>query len=122
MTKNTIDGLKLSNSNLPLIFITYTNNDEKGIKFASNLRQILIEFGYDVFLFEHSKKEHYGEKLWNLLANEIEKRQILIVVCTETITVSYGAEYEINQALSRRKIIIPLKKEESYQFLEEGFL
>jgi len=94
---------------LPTVFVSYTDIDRRGKKFAAKLRQVLMQCGYDVFIFDHSKKQHYGGNIWTVLTNEIRKRHVVIVVCTEAISASYGAEFEINQALSNMKLIIPLQ-------------
>lgn len=98
---------------LPRVFISYTDIDKKGKRFALKLGRVLKQCGYDIFLFDHSKKHHYGENIWNVLTHEIEKSPVLLIICTEAITLSYGSDFEINQALSRRKLIVPLQFDEA---------
>lgn len=94
---------------LPLVFISYTSKDSDGKRFAIELQRILIGNGYDVFVFDHLKKEHLGAELWYLLTDEIVNRQVVVVLCTRDINKSRGARFEISHALERNKLIVPLK-------------
>ncbi len=92
----------------PKVFISYTNIDKKGGKFASGLWEVLRE-DYDTFFWDHSKKNNAGQNLKSLLARAVAAREIMLVVCTEAIRVSDGADDEFNLALLRGKLVIPLK-------------
>jgi len=48
-----------------------------------------------------------------MLANEIAKRDVVIVVCTAAITASDGSDFEINQALSRGKLVVPMRYDDA---------
>jgi len=94
---------------LPQVFITYTNKDGSGKRFAIELQRILSRNGYDTCIFDHLKQEHLGAELWYLLTAEIMKRQVLVVLCTRDIKRSRGARFEINHALEGDKLIVPLR-------------
>lgn len=66
----------------PKVFISYTNIDKKGRKFASSLWRALRK-DYDTFFFDHSRKNNTGQNLKSLLAHEVARREIMLVVCTE---------------------------------------
>jgi hypothetical protein len=95
------------------VFISYTDIDRHGKQFAAQLKKQLEQAGYDVFFFDHSAKNHLGRPLSDVLAQEIDNREMIIVVCTEAISASYGADFEYNHALSREKLVVPLKYDES---------
>jgi hypothetical protein len=91
------------------VFISYTDIDKHGKNFGARLEHTLKQNGYDVFFFDHEAKKNLGRPLWDVLAEEIDRREALIVVCSEAICASYGADFEYNHAMSREKLIIPLK-------------
>ena len=93
----------------PSVFISYTDIDKKGKEFGIKLKQIFQNLRYDIFLFDHQKSEYLGKEIWDVLVKEIMNREVIIVICTDAITGSTGVNFEINQALSRDKLIIPLK-------------
>lgn len=91
------------------MFLSYTDIDKHGKEFAGKLKAQLEQAEYDVFFFDHSAKEHLGRLIWEVLAEEIDNRDAIIVVCTEAIDASRGVEFEYNHALSRDKLVVPLK-------------
>jgi len=97
----------------PRTFISYTNIDTHGNKFGSELKKQLELAGYDVFFFDHSKRHHLGRPLLDVLAEEIDNRDAIIVVCTEAIVASYGADFEYNHAWCGEKLIVPLQYDEA---------
>jgi hypothetical protein len=100
-------------STKPRVFLTYTDIDKHGKEFAGKLKKQLEQDEYDVFFFDHSAKKHLGRPVWDVLAEEIDNREAVIVVCTEGISASVGADFECNHALSRDKLVVPLKYDDA---------
>jgi hypothetical protein len=93
----------------PSVFISYTCRDKWGLGFAYKLKDALDKHGYtDVFLFDHSKSNHLGQPIWDMLARQIRDRDVMIVVCTPSIEVS-GAVREYNIAMSLQRMMVPLR-------------
>lgn len=103
----------MPSSDKPRVFITYTDIDRHGKTFSAELKKELERSGYDVFFFDHSAKKHLGRPVWDVLAEEIDNRDAVIVVCTEAIGASFGADFEYNHALSRDKLVVPLKYDDT---------
>jgi len=97
----------------PRVFITYTDIDKHGKELGAKLKKELEASGYDVFFFDHSAKRSIGRPLWSVLAGEIDNRDAILVVCTEGILASYGAEFEYNHALQREKLVVPMIYDEA---------
>ena len=95
------------------MFLSYTDIDKHGKEFAGKLKKQLEQAEYDVFFFDHSAKKHLGRPVWDVLAEEIDNRDAVIVVCTEAISASFGADFEYNHALSRDKLVVPLKYDDA---------
>jgi hypothetical protein len=91
------------------VFVSYTNLDDSGKGFASELWKVLRSQSYDVFFFDHSSKEHLGQNVWTVIGREISRRDILVVICSKAISLSEGAELEFNLAMLRGKLVVPLK-------------
>jgi hypothetical protein len=91
------------------IFVSYTGIDPHGKQFAIELTRILKQANFDVYFFNHSSGSQLGSFLWPTLAQEIEKRGIVIVICTEAINASYGATFEYNLGIHHHKLMIPMR-------------
>ena len=47
--------------------------------------------------------------VWDTIAAEIERRNVLLVVCTRAITLSRPARREYNLAITLEKMVVPLQ-------------
>jgi hypothetical protein len=55
----------LSTDAKPRVFISYTNRDGLGQRYANELRHVLQERDYaDVFYFDHSRSQSLGLLTW----------------------------------------------------------
>jgi len=97
----------------PRVYIAYTNKDGIGLKYALELKKWLEAEGYpDIFFFDHSKRDHLGGKVWDVLTSEIKNHEIMVVICTPVIAAS-AARREYNTAINFDRKVIPLKYDDA---------
>jgi hypothetical protein len=92
----------------PRVFVTYTNRDGLGHGFAEALHRTLAHEGYDSYYFDHSSRDHLGGLVWDVIADQIDNRDLLIVLCTTALMGSFAARREYNLALTWEKQVIAL--------------